>query len=63
MTARARRRSWGSVTEATRGKKCVIRWMENAPKGRMRRSKTILGTYREACLELYRIILRAFRAV
>ena len=52
MTARARRRSWGSVTEVTRGKKYVIRWMENTPRGRMRRSKTIWGTYREACLEL-----------
>lgn len=52
MTARARRRSWGSVTEVTRGKKYVIRWVENTPRGRMRRSKTIWGTYREACLEL-----------
>ena len=52
MTARARRRSWGSVTEVTRRKKYVIRWMENTPRGRMRRSKTIWGTYREACLEL-----------
>lgn len=52
MAQRARRRSWGSVTEVTRGKKYVIRWMENTPKGRMRRSKTIWGTYREACLEL-----------
>lgn len=52
MTARARRRSWGSVTEVTRGKKYVIRWMENTPRGRMRRSKTIWGTYKQACLEL-----------
>ncbi len=54
MAQRARRRSWGSVTEITRGKKYVIRWMENTPRGRMRRSKTIWGTYRQACLELDR---------
>ncbi len=54
MAQRARRRSWGSVTEVTRGKKYVIRWMENTPRGRMRRSKTIWGTYRQACLELDR---------
>ena len=48
----ARRRSWGSVTEVWRGKKYVIRWVENTPQGRKRLSKTILGTYREACLAL-----------
>lgn len=52
MTARARRRSWGSVTEVTRGKKYVIRWMENTPRGRMRRSKTIWGTSMDASREL-----------
>lgn len=52
MTARARRRSWGSVTEITRGKKYVIRWMENTPRGRMRRSKTIWGTSMDASREL-----------
>ena len=52
MTHRQRRRSWGSVTEVQRGKKYVIRWMENTTQGRKRRSKTIWGTYREACLAL-----------
>lgn len=44
-----RRRSFGSVTEMQRGKKYVCRWVENTDKGRKRRSKTIHGTYREAC--------------
>lgn len=47
-----RRRSFGSVTEVRRGHKYVIRWMQNTPQGRRRKSKTIYGTYREACREL-----------
>ena len=44
-----RRRSFGSVTEIQRGKKYVCRWVENTDTGRKRRSKTVHGTYREAC--------------
>lgn len=52
MARKARRRTWGSITEVTRGKKYVIRWMENTDKGRRRRSKTFYGTYKDACREL-----------
>ena len=55
MPRKARRRAWGSVTEAARGKKYVLRWVENTPSGRKRRSRTIYGTYREACNELAKI--------
>lgn len=52
MARRARRRSFGSVTEVRKGKKYVIRWVQNTPEGRRRKSKTIHGTYRDACREL-----------
>ncbi len=55
MPRKARRRVWGSVTEAARGKKYVLRWVENTPQGRRRRSRTVYGTYREACNELAKI--------
>lgn len=55
MPRKARRRAWGSVTEAARGKKYVLRWVENTPSGRKRRSRTVYGTYREACNELAKI--------
>lgn len=55
MPRKARRRAWGSVTEAARGKKYVLRWVENTPQGRRRRSRTVYGTYREACSELAKI--------
>lgn len=55
MPRKARRRAWGSVTEVTRGKKYVLRWVENTPQGRKRKSRTVRGTYREACNELARI--------
>ncbi len=55
MTKKQRRRVWGSVTEMRRGKKYVLRWMQNTPQGRRRRSRTVYGTYREACNELARI--------
>ena len=54
MSARGRRRSWGSVTTKARDKH-VLRWVEDTPQGRKRRSKTFHGTYREACLELDRL--------
>ncbi len=49
-----RRRAWGSITEAEPGRKYVIRWVENTPEGRRRRSHTFRGTYAEACLWLDR---------
>ncbi len=52
---RNRRRSWGSITEVTRGKKYVLRWTQNTPAGRRRLTKTVYGTYRQANLELERI--------
>lgn len=55
MTRRTRRRSWGSITEITRGKKYVLRWTQNTPKGRKRLTKTVYGTYAQANLELDRI--------
>ena len=55
MTKKQRRRVWGSVTEMRCGKKYVLRWMQNTPQGRRRKTKTVYGTYREACAELDRI--------
>ena len=55
MTRRKTRRAWGSVTEIQHGKKYVLRWMENTPEGRKRKTRTVRGTYREACMELDRI--------
>lgn len=54
MARRKRRRSWGSVTTVSRDKH-VLRWMENTPEGRKRKSRTYHGTYREACQELARL--------
>lgn len=54
MTRKQRRHAWGSITEAKRGKKYILRWQENAPCGRKRKTKTVCGTYREACTELDR---------
>ena len=48
MPRRARRRSWGSVTEVQRGKRYIVRWMENTDAGRKRRSKTLRCTAAEA---------------
>lgn len=55
MTKKQRRRIWGSVTEVRRGKKYVLRWTQNTPRGCRRLTKTVYGTYREACTELDRI--------
>ena len=55
MTRKQRRRAWGSITEAKRGKKNILRWQENTPCGRKRKTKTVYGTYREACTKLDRI--------
>ena len=50
-----RRRAWGSITEVDPGRRYVLRWVENTPQGRRRRSRTFRGTYREADLELSRL--------
>lgn len=55
MTRKQRRRAWGSITEDKRGKKYILRWQENMPCGRKRKTKTVYGTYREECAELDRI--------
>ena len=52
MPRKKQRRAWGSVTEIKRGKKYVLRWMENTPDGRKRKTRTVYGTYREACAAL-----------
>ena len=57
MPRKQRRRSWGSITEAGRGK-YVLRWVENTPDGRKRKSHTFYGTYKEADAELARIRVR-----
>lgn len=54
MPRKRKRRSWGSVTSITKTKH-VLRWMENTPEGRKRRSRTFEGTYKEACFELSRL--------
>ena len=54
MPRKRKRRSWGSITTVTKTKH-VIRWMENTPEGRKRRSRTFCGTYKEACFELSRL--------
>lgn len=55
MPRKTRRRPWGSITEITRGKKYVLRWVQNTDKGRKRKSRTFYGTYAEADKELTRI--------
>ena len=52
MTRKQRRRAWGSITEAKRGKKYILRWQKNTPCGRKRKTKTVYATYREACAEI-----------
>lgn len=48
MAQKRSRRPWGSITEMQRGKKYVVRWVENTDAGRKRRSRTIYGTAAEA---------------
>lgn len=52
MPRKKQRRAWGSITEIKRGKKYVLRWPENTPEGRKRKTRTVHGTYREACFAL-----------
>lgn len=55
MPRKQRRRAWGSITEAMKGKKYVLRWVENTSRGRRRCSETFYGTYREASARLDQI--------
>lgn len=54
MPRKKRRRSWGSITTVSKNKH-VLRWVENTPEGRKRRSRTVECTYKEACFELSRL--------
>lgn len=54
MSRKARRRAWGNITTKSRTVH-VLRWVEDTPEGRKRRSRTFHGTYRDACLELDRL--------
>ena len=60
MPRKHRRRSWGSITEVVKGKKHVLRWMENTPHGRKRMCETFYGTYREASARLDAIHVERF---
>lgn len=45
---KAHRRVWGSITEVVKGKKYILRWPQNTPQGRKRKTETFYGTYRQA---------------
>ena len=62
MPRKKQRRAWGCVTEIKRGKKYVLRWMENTPEGRKRKTRTVYGTYREACNALDAVHAEAMKA-
>ena len=62
MPRKKQRRAWGSVTEIKRGKKYVLRWPENTPEGRKRKTRTFYGTYREACNALDAVHAEAMKA-
>lgn len=47
MARKNRRRSWGSISSLTKTRH-VVRWIENTPEGRRRKSKTIEGTFKQA---------------
>lgn len=59
MPRRKQRRAWGHIDEIVRGKKYVLRWTHNTPKGRKRPCETFYGTYREACARLDEIHVTA----
>lgn len=54
MSRKKRRRSWGSIKSVSKDKH-ILRWVENTPDGRKRRSRTLRCTYKEACFELHKI--------
>lgn len=54
MPRKRKRRSWGSITTVSKNKH-ILRWPENTPEGRKRRSRTLRGTYMEAELELSKL--------
>lgn len=55
MPRKPRRRSFGSITERERGRRYVLRWVENTDHGRRRVSRMFYGTYTEASRELARV--------
>lgn len=54
MPRKRKRRSWGSIKTVT-STKHILRWVENTPEGRKRRSRTVYCTYKEACFELSKL--------
>lgn len=54
MRGKKKRSTWGSINSVSRTKH-IIRYIENAPEGRRRRSKTFYGTRKEAELEKARL--------
>lgn len=54
MPRKKRRRSWGSIKSISNDKH-ILRWVENTPEGRKRRSTTVSCTYKEACFQLSRL--------
>lgn len=54
MPRKKQRRAWGSITSVSKDKQ-IIRWVENTPEGRTRRSRTLRCTRSEADLELARL--------
>lgn len=54
MPRKKQRRAWGSITSVSKDKQ-IIRWVENTPEGRQRRSRTLRCTRKEADLELARL--------
>lgn len=48
MPRRKQRRSWGHIDERIKGKKYVLRWLENTTDGRKRMCETFYGTYKQA---------------
>lgn len=59
MPRKSRRRSWGSITERVKGRKYVLRWVENTKDGRRRLTETVYGTYIEATRRLAEIRVKA----
>ena len=54
MPRKKQRRAWGSITSVSKDKQ-IIRWVENTPEGRTRRSRTLRCTRKDADLELARL--------
>ena len=54
MPRKKQRRAWGSITSVSKDKQ-IIRWVENTPEGRTRRSRTLRCTRKDADPELARL--------